>query len=256
MAAARSILDTIGRGETGRLLITHEGAMRFLVGLAWDAPAPPKDVKLAKPADEDDLAGRVTQLVLAPFEFIRVLVLAFVKLVRTGSYVETLRKQDDVKGRDKNAPQFDLDLDCYIFDDAMQLQTVISTEGDGLVDPSRKVYHTGDQQGGTGAGDAETIFVETHGLPAHYRHFFFVAKSDSKFSLKEFLNAVIRLADSKTNDNALQNSIAPSAALNEYNYVFCHVWREGEAWHFRNIAEYLGDDVQWEEHLPQLAPGF
>jgi len=260
-------LDSIPKGSTGKLNITHEGAMRFLVGLSWDARDLPKmDIKIDDAPAEGDTVGKIVQLLMAPFDFVRVLFLSFFKLLTTGWHVETLRKDNDTKGRDKQATQFDLDLDCYIFDDAMQLQAVISTEDSSLIiDPSRKVYHTGDQQGGGASGDAETIFVETHGLPANYRHFFFVAKSDSKFTLGEFKNPTIRLADSKTNNNALQNAIAPGASApqsdsrasaQEYNYVFCHVWQEGEGWHFRNIAEYLGDDVVWEEHLPQLAPGF
>ena len=245
----------VQKGGGGRLQISEEGAQRFLVGLSWDArDLPQLEVKLADAAKDGDTLGKTVDAMMKPFDFFRIFFLSFMKLITFGMYAQTLSKDSDAKGRDKTAEQYDLDLDCYIFNAELKLQTVIGTEDNSLIDPSKKIYHTGDEQGGAASGDDEQIFVETKGLPPNYHHLFFTVKSDSKYHLGEFKNPSIRLADSKTQVSALQNSVVPEVGPHKaYNYVFCHIWRDADGWRFRNIDEFLGDDVEWEYYLPNLA---
>jgi len=243
------------KGGGGKLQIAEEGAQRFVVGLSWDPPeAPNVKVDIAPAAEKGDKLGQTVDVMMKPFDFFRIFFQAGNKLLKTGAYAEKLGKDTDTKGRDKTAIQYDLDLDCYVFDAALKLQRVVGTEDGALIDPSGKIYHSGDNQGGAGAGDDETIYVETKGLPPNYHHLFFIVKSDSRYHLGEFRNPAVRIADAKTNQNALQLDIAPEAGAGKfYNFVFCHVYRDGEGWRFRNLEEYLNDDVEWEFYLPQLA---
>ena len=242
------------KGMTEELVISTVAPRRFLVGLSWNPPPAPRlDIKISDPPDKKDKLRLVFFYLMKPLDFIRVLFLSFFKLVAFDMYSRTLSKEQDAKGRDKQAEQHDLDLDCYIFDKNMVLKQVVGTEDDNFIDPSRKVYHSGENQSGMGGPDDEQVFVELHGIPDDYHHFFFTVKSDSRYSFEEINEPVVRLADSKTNDNLLENTINPPVHLNAHGYVFCHVFREGDGWKFRNIDEFTGDDVNWEKVLSSYA---
>ena len=243
------------KGASSDLKISQDDAGRFFVGLSWDPrEAPNVEVRLDAPVQEGDTLGKIIDIMMKPLNFLRVGFWTLLKGILGDMYADSLTKKTDAKGRDKTARQFDLDLDCYIFCKDMNYLRTVGTEDDNLIDPSRRVYHTGDNQGGLGGGDDEQVFVETKGLPAEYHHLFFVVKSDSKFTLGEFLNPKVRLTDSKTEQNALESTIVPEKGVaGLYNYVFCRVSRSGEGWKFFNIDEYLGDDIPWEARLPDFA---
>ncbi|TAL37447.1 MAG: hypothetical protein EPN97_05235 [Alphaproteobacteria bacterium] len=233
--------------------ISPEGARRFVVKLSWTPRELPKlNVDVAAPPKEGDTTGKIVFFMMKPFDLLRILFLSIVKLMSFGMYASKARRDVDADGRDTTADQFDLDLDCYIFDGNMMLKCVIGTEGDALlIEGSKKVYHSGDDQSGM-AG--EHIFVETQGLPEGYQNFFFVVRSDCKYSLDQFVNPLIRLADGKTDENVLQNTLIPAEQMipKAFNYAFCHVFRDGDAWRFRNLDAYQGDAVEWEMFLPSL----
>ncbi|MEZ0261087.1 MAG: TerD family protein [Alphaproteobacteria bacterium] len=235
-------------------VISKEGAQRYLVGLSWDPREAPKlDVNVSKGPRKGSASSGILHALMMPFEFLRVLFLTIIKQITNDMHQATLKKDDDAEGRDVNANQYDLDLDCYIYDADFNLKTIVGVEDGELIDSSKRVYHSGDNQGGGGGGDDEKLFVETRGLPADYHHIYFVVKSDCKFSMAEFKNASIRLADSKTEVATLQNSLAPPEGMPKmFNYVFCRVSRDGEGWSFENIDEFTDDGVKWEEYLPTL----
>jgi stress response protein SCP2 len=241
------------KGEEGELKIFHEGKRRFLVGLAWTPRELPRlDIHVSDVPKS--AAGKIAHYLMLPLDFIRVLVLSFAKLIAFDMHGHMSRKDGDKAGRDKNAVQFDLDLDCYIFDkDFKFLCTVSAEDDDHLLDPSQKVYHSGDDQSGMGGGDSEQVFVETNGLPENYHHIFFVVRSDCMHSLDRFGDPKIRLADGKTGDNALHTAIVPETEEKKYGYVFCRVFRNGEGWRFQNIDTCMEEGVEWEKFLPYLA---
>lgn len=207
------------------LNISQEGARRFTVGLTWGAR---------------ESANAATPEVKGGF---------FKKILSFGGSGAGKEKG----GRDANADRFDLDLDCYIFNADMACKCVVGTEGDALlIEGSKKVYHSGDDQ--TGAA-GEQVCVETEGLPEDYQHFFFVVRSDCKYSLDQFNNPLIRLEDAKSSDIALENTLIPQGELDiprAYNYAFCHVFRDGGKWFFRNIDLHMADGVEWDMTLPDL----
>ncbi|HYD18790.1 MAG TPA: TerD family protein [Patescibacteria group bacterium] len=242
-------IATMQPGAVAELPISQEGAKRFLVGLSWDPPQQPGvKIKLADRPD-DNAVSKTAYALFAPFEFLRVLVLSFANLVTFGMFTGKLSKQEDKAGRDKGSEAYDLDLCCYVYDSAMQLKAVVETEDDKLFDPSKKIYHTGEDQGGMGGGDDEVVFVETNGLPADYAHLYFVVKSDSKYDLSQFSNARIRIADSKTGNNVVD---CPISAPGKFNFVFCKVSRAGEGWRVQHIAQPVDEDFAWATALPQI----
>lgn len=248
------------KGQTAELKITQEGARRFIVGLSWDPPELPGMKVNVSVRQGDDAISKVSHALFAPFEFIRVLFVSFFNLITMDMYAKKTGKDGDAVGRDKQSEAHDLDLDCYIFDENMNFKVLVGTEDDALIDPSKKVHHSGDDQGGMGGDDDEVVSVETNGLPDDYRHFYFVVKSDSMHDLSQYINPKIRLADGKTNANALALPIGKDGA-GKYNYVFCLVSRKTatngdgdkvDSWSVTAIDEYVGEDMEWETGLPAL----
>jgi stress response protein SCP2 len=237
------------------LRISQEGARRFVVNLSW-TPRELPDVKVEiADAPAKDAAGTTKAVfqLMKIFDAPRILFLSIVKLLTFGMYASKTARTEDKEGRDETADQFDLDLDCWIFNDDMQCKCLVGTEGEGLlIEGSKKVYHSGDDQSGM---SGEQVCVETAGLPEDYRHFFFVVRSDCKYSLDQFKNPLIKLVDSKTEEAQLQNTLVPEGELDivrAYNYAFCHVFREGDKWYFRNLDLHMGDGVEWDMTLPAL----
>lgn len=249
------------KGAVTKLKITQEGAKRFFVGLSWNpAQRVGQKIELMKGPDKDAIS-KITHVLLAPFEFIRVLFGASANLAVEAAAQAKYTKDEDSKGRDVKSAAYDLDLDCYIFDQSMKFLRLVGTEDAALVDPSKKVYHTGEDQGGSAGQDDEQVFVETNGLPSDYHHFYFVVKCDSKYHFAQYDSPFVRLVDSKTGDSQLECRIGPEAGNKEdrtgegkFNYVFCRVSREGEnGWKFETIDEYVDENWDFENSLPQLA---
>jgi stress response protein SCP2 len=249
-----AVIRGISKGGVQELAITQEGARRILVGLDWDAKEVSSVDDMIRTMPKKGDKGRAAFFLLSPFYFLRTLFLSSVNIIAKGYYNQAVNKQDGA-GRDKNATAFDLDLDCYIFDDDKNLVFHVCTENGNFADPSRKVYHSGDNMSGLGGPDDEQVMIETNGLPDNYRHLFLVVKSDSKYSLEEVHSPHVRLADSKTNENLIENTITPPAHFNAHGYVFCHIFRDGDKWKARNMDEYAdsGDGIDWPAFLAGLA---
>lgn len=242
------------KGKAAPLTISQDAARRFLVGLSWD-PKEPEKPKLIPPFPSGDPAAMVPWLLLL---LPRLVLLPFRLLFRPVTQADAnakaqWSKADDTRGRDKNSAHFDLDLACYVFDKDFKQLAYVGPDDAAFIDASKKVYHSGEDQGGFGGPDDETISVETQGLPENYHHFFFVVECDSKFSLEEIRNPAIRLADGKTNENAIETTLTPPAHLNAHGFAFCHVWREGEGFMVRNLEEYTGDNMDWPKFLSGFA---
>jgi len=248
-----------GKGAIAELKITQEGAKRFLVGLSWNPVAQVgQKIEVMKGPDKDAIS-KITHVLLAPFEFIRVFLGASANLAVEAAAQAKYTKTDDAKGRDVKSSAYDLDLDCYVFGKDMKFLRLVGTEEAALIDPSKKVYHTGEDQGGMAGPDDEVVYVETNGLPADYCHFYFVVKCDSKYHFAQYDSPTIRLADSKTDENQLECRLGPVAGdagdktgEGKYNYVFCRVSRSEEGWKFETIDEYVDENWDFENGLPAL----
>lgn len=241
------------KGKAAPLTISQDAARRFVVGLSWDPKAPPKPKALPSFPSGDPAAMAVWVLLLLPRLVLLPFRMMFSPVIAADARAkEQWGKADDAAGRDKDSPHFDLDLACYVFDKDFNQLAYVGPENAAFIDASKKIYHSGEDQSGFGGPDDETISVETLGLPENYHHFFFVVECDSKFSLEEIRNPAIRLADGKTNENAIEATLTPPAHYNAHGFAFCHVWRDGDGFMLRNLEEYTGDNVDW----PKLLSGF
>jgi len=242
------------KGASADLIISQAGERRFMVGLSWDAAVPDMDVRIGDGPKKGDKGGEFVYYLLWPFQFLRIFFISFFKILRMDRYTKDMVRTKKLgEKRDDRVTQFDLDLYCYIFDDVMQSVAIVGAKAERLMDESGKVYHTGDDQTGYGSGDDEQLFVETRELPENYRHFFFVVRSESKYSLDQFINPAVRLCDSKCDRDYLQSTIMPDPEMKlAYNFVFCHVYRDGALWRFQNLDTYTGDGVNWLSYLPGL----
>ncbi len=248
------------QGATTVLKISNEGAKRFFVGLSWNpAGQVGQKIELAKGPDKD-IISKIAHVLFAPFEFLRVGVLASSNLVVEAAAQSVRTKDDDMKGRDKKSAAYDLDLDCYIFGKDKNFLRLVGTEDAALIDPSKRIYHTGEDQGGSAGPDDEQVFVETKGLPEEYYHLYFVVKCDSKYHFAQYDTPHVRLVDSKSGESQLECNLGPVGGdktdltgAGMYNYLFCHVWREGDGWKFANVDRFLDENINWESDLPGLA---
>lgn len=239
------------KGKDAALVISQDAENRFFIGLGWD-PKDPPDTSVKIPKKPKDGGSLVLYYLLWPFNFVRILFVSLIKLIAMDMYTRNTSKGDDKPGRDEKSRTFDLDLCCYIFDAALQPKGFVGPENDAYIDASKKVYHSGEDQSGFGGPDDEAISVQTKDLPEDYHHFFFVVKSDSQYAFQDVRNPAIRLADGKLNENILESTITPPAHYNASGFVFCHVWRDGAAWRYRNLDEYTGTDVNWDTLLPSF----
>jgi stress response protein SCP2 len=241
------------KGKTASLQLTAEGTSRFLVGLSWAPKDGRKRKKIEVPHLRDE-NGHYDNLYFfkLPVYIGRVLVQGIVGLL---PQKVAAPKADNAANPSANpADGHDLDLYCYIFDRNMQLYQVIGPMVGVLIDPSQKIYHSGENQQGKQGNDAEQIFVETRNLPPDYHNFIFVVKSANSNAMSDIPEGIIRLADSATNANALENHIAEKdqPPANSFGYVFCCVTREGDQWAFRNIDSFTGRAVDWSLMLPAI----
>lgn len=249
------------RGVVTELRITQEGTKRFFVGLGWN-PYDAVGVKIERTKGPDkSLVSRIANAMFAPFEFFRVGTLSAANMAVEAAARAKYTKTTDEKGRDVKSAAYDLDLSCYIFDRDMKFKCVVGTEeGEILCDPSKKVYHTGDNRSGTGGPDDEQVFVETEGLPADYHHLYFVVKCDSKYSFDQYKNPNARIADGKETTSQAECYIGPAKSDNDdkrstgmFNYIFCHAWRDGGSWKYEVVDQYVPEGVDWENNMQKLA---
>jgi stress response protein SCP2 len=235
------------KGKTAPLKLSPEGA-RFLVGLSWAPKDGPKRKRIEVPHLKDEQGNYDNLYFLKlPVYIGQVIIQGIAGLLPDKSAPRT-------EGGANPADGHDLDLYCYIFDRNMQLYQVIGPKVGELIDPSQKIYHSGENQHGRQGNDAEQIFVETRGLPPDYHNFIFVVKSANSNAMSDIPEGIIRLADSASNTNALENHIAEKAQppANSFGYVFCCLTREGENWAVRNIDSFTGRAVDWSLMLPAI----
>ena len=217
------------KGQSAPIQISETQSDRVLIGLSWDMKQFEK-IKLPKPQ---------IMFVKSTIEEIENIIHRY----RTFKFMDRpVNEHDAPDARDDDFGHFDIDLYCYIFDENGEHVDTVEPDYKNLIDESETVYHSGDDFSGLGGGDDEQIYIETKKLPANYKHFLFVVKSDCAFSLDEVQNTTIRVADSKTNDDFIKADISPAANLNAAAFVFAHMAEIDGTWTLTNIGEYADAD--------------
>lgn len=241
------------KGTTSPLPVPAGGAGRFLVGLSWVPKDEGPKIRPVIPPLKDEQGHYDTfYFFKLPYFLLRAALMGIVSVV-----APSLRRRGigvPKEARPKTPDPHDLDLFCYILDHDMQVLQLVGPKDAALIEPGRKIYHSGENQTGRDATDAEQIFLETRGLPPEYHYFFFVVKSANRNEMGDIPDGNVRLADSAVNANLLQSLMTARAAPpgNSFGYVFCSIFRDGEGWSFRNIDSFVGREVDWHMLLPAL----
>ncbi len=148
----------------------------------------------------------------------------------------------------------DLDLFCFTFDSHNNFISEVSADHSMNIDPSGKIYHSGDNEEGFGEGDDEQISVELKELDPNIYHILFTVKIQTGHSFGEVAAPAMRLADGFSNDDFLKASIDDEDGQNKDIFVFAHTYRSGGEWRLHHVGEYLStaDHQSWREELSRF----
>jgi stress response protein SCP2 len=241
------------KGTTSPLPVPAGGAGRFLVGLSWVPKSEGPKIHTGIPPLKDDQGHYDTfYFFKLPYFVLRAAVLGVAAIIAPVIHRHGIGMSKET--RPKNSDPHDLDLFCYILDHDMQVLQLVGPKDAALIEPGKKIYHSGENQTGRDATDAEQIYLETRGLPPEYHYFFFAVKSANRNQMGDIPDGNVRLADSAANVNLLQNLMTARAAPpgNSFGYVFCSIFRDGDGWSFRNIDSFVGKEVDWHLLLQAL----
>ena len=221
------------KGDSAKLDITNEGRRRVLIGLSWDSK---------------DLSKK--ELLTQTLSSLKDIAFGDITLLKANA--RRVHEKADLEGQDADDQNFDLDLSCFAFDEKGTFQALVDPVAWNAIDESGKMYHSGEDMTGDGGGDDEQIYVELTGLPEHLHEFFIVVQSDCAHSFDKVLNPMIRVADSKSNANALQVNINQLEHSDAYGFVLCRIFRDGDDWQITNISTFCAYKEDWPEFLAQF----
>lgn len=106
---------------------------------------------------------------------------------------------------------------------------------------SGKVWSTGDNTTGEGAGDDEQIIAQLESIDAKYQKLVFFAniyqgKSKSQ-RFSDIDNAYVRALDAKGREIARYVISNNSDLKNKYSFIFAEVYRTSNGWEFKAVGE-------------------
>jgi tellurium resistance protein TerD len=219
------------KGQSVELEYSEEGKQRILVGLQWDPPTPDWEKQSGTPPGTKR-------------NFFTDVLVSICKLNYINKQTKDRDKEGDKDGRDHEYLFFDLDLYAFILDDNGQYIDMVGPENENMIEISNNIYHSGEDFSGHGGGDDEQIFVELKNIPDHYKNIILVVTSDSQYTLDEINGPLIRIADSKTNQDLIKASITPPPGSQAYAYFFANIYKNDDKWYLKNIDEY-GDFAEY-----------
>lgn len=221
-------------GETVPLKVTQEARHRIFAGLSWEA----SDTKPSAQYYAAQFIDSLWILIKHP---------RLINRFRENTHL--LYQKDDQAGRETDDPNFDLDLACFAFGKDGSFKSFVDPSAYNAIDPTEKMYHSGDNMDGVSSVDDEQIHIELKGIEQHYNHFFVVIESDCMHRLSDVGHVKIRLADAMTDASFLECDLSTLKGNNNYSFVFCHVFQKDGAWHLKNISEFVDDNRNWSEFL-------
>lgn len=157
----------------------------------------------------------------------------------------------------KGDSQHDLDINCYIFNKDRMFIDFVGAEAHESMDKSEKIYHSGDDQSGTGDGDDEFISAELAELPYHIHAMVFLIEIRSNHVFTDVEVPFFRIADSMDNSNLLEINVAGEEASTRNAFVACAIQRDSSSesgWRLYNISEFpdISQIEDWGIYLSQF----
>jgi stress response protein SCP2 len=161
----------------------------------------------------------------------------------------------------KTDSQHDLDITCYIYNEAREFIDFVGAEAQDSVDQSGKIYHSGDDMTGAGDGDDEFISAELALLPKHIHALVFLVEIRSNHKFSDVEAPFTRLADGMTDSNLLEIPLNHDDAPDKNAFIMCSITRNNDTensknngWTLYNISEYpdISQIKDWGQHLAQF----
>ncbi len=160
-------------------------------------------------------------------------------------------------GRIKGDSQHDLDISCYIYNKEGEFIDFVGPDAQDSMDESEAIYHSGDDQSGTGDGDDEFISAELAGLPADTYGMVFLVEVRSEHVFSDVAAPFARIADGMDNKNLIEISITGEGANSSTAFVMAAIQRKSDSptgWQGYNISEFpdISQIEDWGSYLAQF----
>ena len=151
--------------------------------------------------------------------------------------------------------QHDLDLSCFVYNASDEYVDFVGPMAQDNIDQHGCIYHSGDDAGGAGNLDDESISVELAGLPYDTESLIFVAEIRSDHTFEEIANPSVRIADGFSNKNLQTLKLAqPEEAQGKTACILARIYRDKGSptgWGLQLIDQYpkLDDVSDWGTYL-------
>lgn len=158
--------------------------------------------------------------------------------------------------RAKGDSQHDLDIQCYIYNKDKEFLDFVGAEAQDSMDQSETIYHSGDDQNGTGEGDDEFISAELAKMPRAIHGVVFMVEIQSNHFFSHVDAPFARLADGFDNTNLIEMPIDGDLASRSQAFVMCALNRDSSSptgWRAHNISEFpnVSQIEDWSVYLAQ-----
>ena len=159
-------------------------------------------------------------------------------------------------GRAKGDSQHDLDIQCYIYNKNKEFIDFVGAEAQDSMDQSETIYHSGDDQNGTGDGDDEFISAELARMPREIHGLVFMVEIQSNHVFTDVQTPETRLADGYDNQNLIEMPITGEQAGRSQTFVMCAIQRKSDSptgWQAHNISDFpnISKIEDWGSYLSQ-----
>ncbi len=158
---------------------------------------------------------------------------------------------DKVRGTNQ---QHDLDLSCFVYDDANTYIDFVGPMAQDSMDQTGAIYHSGDDATGAGDGDDEFISIELANLPLTTKHIIFITEIRSNHVFDQIDDPYFRIGDGMTDKTIFEHHMAKSNGKDKNACVMAKITRDttsSTGWNMVIIDEYppLDDVSDWGSYL-------
>ena len=159
-------------------------------------------------------------------------------------------------GRAQGDSQHDLDIQCYIYNKDKEFIDFVGAEAQDCMDQSETIYHSGDDQNGTGDGDDEFISAELARVPRDVYGLVFMVEIQSNHFFTDVQVPTTRLADGYDNKNLIEMPITGPETGRSQAFIMCAIQRKSDSptgWQAHNISEFpnVSKIEDWGSYLSQ-----
>lgn len=140
----------------------------------------------------------------------------------------------------------DLDIECFAFDANNKLMEIISPNHHREINATGSIFHSSDDETGTGAWFDEEVSLELKKIPAQLEKFILYARNDSKREISEKTNVKYQIMN-MTDHVSLLSTVLPFSQEKEKGCVLGILTRQGPDFLFQEIGDYTFNNPDYRE---------